>query len=75
MTVAGYQAEDHSVSLNEESVTDSEGDFEKSINPGGAENVILEIDDNSYSFSISQGKNFYFVVSQAAGNEEHVITG
>ncbi len=75
MTVAGYQTEDYSVSLNEESVTDSKGDFEESINPGGAENIILEIDDNSYIFPISQGKNFYFVVSQSAGNEEHIITG
>ncbi len=75
MTVAGYQTEDHSVSLNNESVTGSEGDFEKSIIPGEAEDIILEIDDNSYSFPISGGKNFYFVISQSAGNEEHIITG
>jgi len=75
MTVAGYQTEDHSVSLNGESVPCSGGDFEKSIVPGEAENIILEIDDNAYSFPISKGKNFYFVVSQSAGNEEHIITG
>jgi len=75
MTVAGYQTENRSVSLNGEIITSTEGEFTSSITLGGAQDLTLEIDDNTYSFPISKGKNFYFVVSQLTGNEEHIITG
>jgi len=75
MTVSGYQTEERSVYLNDELVTDLVGEFTKNISPEGEQEVILKIDDNSYSFPISQGKNFYFVISQSIGDEEHIITG
>jgi len=76
MTVSGHQKEELSVYLNDELVPVEDGNFTLSIDPEGAQNVILRIDDNSYSFPISQeGKNFYFVISQSVRDEEHIITG
>lgn len=74
ITVSGYQKEGRTVYLNDALVTSSGGDFTKSIDPE-TQNITLKIDDNSYSFPISEGKNFYFVISQSIGNEEHTIAG
>jgi len=75
MTVSGYQTEERSVYLNDEQVTYLVGEFTKNIYLEGEEEVILKIDDNTYRFPISEGKNFYFVISQSIGDEEHIITG
>jgi len=75
MTVAGYQTGDYSVSLDGEPVTSEGGEFEGSATSVGEE-ITLEIEDNSYSFPVSsEGKSFYFVVSQSVLGEENIIAG
>jgi hypothetical protein len=36
-------------------------------------NVIVQIDSIEYEFKLKSGENFYFVISQKIGEEEHVV--
>lgn len=74
ISVKGYQKSVHTVSLDGSTITTSSGSFIGSLNPSGEE-VNLSIDDNSYDFDLKAGENFYFVISQKVGGEEHVVTG
>ena len=75
MTVSGYQKEDKVVSINSMQVTNRAGEFIGSVNPGGANEMTLNIDSLQYNFPINEGRNFYFVVSQKSEGGEYIISG
>ena len=75
MTVSGYQKEDKVVSINSIQVTNRAGEFTGSVNPGGADEMTLNIDSLQYNFPVNKGRNFYFVVSQKSEGGEYIISG
>jgi len=74
VTLKGYQNAIHSVSLDSTAITSSSGAFTGTIDPLG-NSVTLNIDENSYIFTLKSGENFYFVISREIGGEEYVVTG
>lgn len=40
----------------------------------GADKVTLVIGDSEYEFELKRGENFYFIISQEVGGEQHVVT-
>ena len=79
LDVKGYQDSAKEVRIvsgtASSTVTSSSGDFSGGVNPGNANEAILYIDDNSYTFKLNEGENFYFVVSRGAGGGEFVVSG
>lgn len=74
ITLKGYQKSDENVYLDSNQVTSSSGGFLFSEVPSG--NILnLTINQTSYFFSLKDGENFYFLISQAAGGEKDVATG
>ena len=55
------------MSLTAEQITSR--DF---ISPGP--DVTIAVDGKNYEFELKEGKNFYFVIFDEAGGEEHVVT-
>jgi hypothetical protein len=41
--------------------------------PKGDDTVIIKIGDLEYEFELKRGENFYFIVSQEIGGEQHVV--
>ena len=74
ITVSGYQESDKTVLIDSIPVTSTSGNFTKSIAPTGDE-VTLSINSDIHDFEITPGENFYFVLSDTVGNEEHIIQG
>ena len=66
ITVRGYQKSDKIISVSSgvsSTITQKAGEFIGSIDPSGND-IILYIGDNSYTFKLNRGENFYFVISQ-----------
>ena len=74
ITLKGYQNSAHSVSLDDVSVASSSGEFLGSVDPSGS-SVTLNIDSNAYVFSLSNGENFYFIISREIGGNNYVVAG
>ena len=74
ITLKGYQNTAHTVSLDSKAVTSSSGGFAGTIAPSGS-SVTLNIDENSYIFTLKNGENFFFVISRETGGKEYVVTG
>jgi len=76
LTVSGYQGTSKVVSISSGSsqliVTQTSGNFTGSINPA-ASNVVLDIDGNQNTFSLSQAENFHFVMTQNVDGGEYVV--
>ena len=66
ITVKGYQKSDKLISVSSgasSTITQKAGEFTGSIDPSGND-IMLYIGDNSYTFKLNRGENFYFVISQ-----------
>ena len=74
VTLKGYQKTSHVVSLDNMAVTSSSGEFSGTLDPTGS-SVTLNVDENSYIFTLKNGENFYFIISREIGGEEYVVTG
>ncbi|MEK9206925.1 MAG: hypothetical protein AAB922_00445, partial [Patescibacteria group bacterium] len=74
ITLIGYQNTAHAVSLDSTSVTSSSGAFLGTVDPLGSSST-LNIDKNSYIFTLKSGENFFFVISREVGGKEYVVTG
>jgi hypothetical protein len=74
ITLKGYQNTVHTVSLDSTEVTSSSGAFLGTISPSG-NSATLNIDKNSYIFTLKNGENFFFVISRETGGKEYVVTG
>lgn len=44
-------------------------------NPEEDGDLTCTINGNKYTFKLNQGENFYFVISQEIGGEQHVVSG
>lgn len=74
ITLKGYQKTPHVVSLDNKAITSSSGEFSGTLDPAG-NSVTLNVDENSYIFTLKNGENFYFIISRETGGEEYVVTG
>jgi len=45
------------------------------IYPNGIENISIEVIRTNYNFRLRAGENFYFIIFQEEGGEQHVIQG
>ena len=73
ITVTGYQESAKAVYLDSTPITNSIGEFTGGIDPVG--NIVLSISGMSYEFELTNGKNFYFILSQKINKGEYIITG
>ena len=76
ITVKGYQKSDKIISVSSgasSTITQEAGEFIGSIDPSGND-IILYIGDNSYTFKLNKGENFYFVISQQ-GEGGYIVSG
>lgn len=69
----GYQRNSHEVLLDSTIITATEGAFMGNIDPGN--NLILQIDEDTYTFQIKNWQNFYFVLSRDIEGGNYVVTG
>ena len=74
ITVTGYQKSEKDVYLDSTLITTDSGEFNGGIDPAG-DIVTLSIDDASYEFELTNGENFYFILSQKINSGEYIITG
>ncbi|MCK5043817.1 hypothetical protein KAR52_02345, partial [Candidatus Pacearchaeota archaeon] len=73
ITVATY-SELASINVGEESLAITSGELStQEFEPTGNK-VIIQIDGIEYEFDLKSGENFYFVISQEIGEEEHIVT-
>ncbi|MEM3116752.1 MAG: hypothetical protein QXD63_02375 [Candidatus Pacearchaeota archaeon] len=75
LSVAGYQKQTKTVYLNGAQITTQSGRFSGSINPQGATEIILNIDNLRYVFPMNEGKNFYLIISQKTIWGEYIVNG
>jgi hypothetical protein len=47
---------------------------EVGTNKNVGENVIVKIENETYSFTLTSGQNFYFIISQTVSGEDYVTT-
>ena len=77
ITITGYQKTAKQVSVSagsSETITEEAEEFHGGIDPS-TDILILSIDSTNYEFEISNGENFYFVLSQKLNKGEYIITG
>ncbi len=77
LTVTGYQKTDKQVFVSAGSsatITEEAGKFNGGINPS-TNIILLSIDEMNYEFELTDGENFYFVLSQKLNKGEYIITG
>ena len=80
ITISGRQKTDKLVSIgagsSQKIITNKAGEFTGSIDPEEtAEKITLDIDNLQYNFSLNEGKNFYFVISQKTDGGEYITSG
>ena len=73
ITVTGYQESAKVVYLDGTLITNGAGEFNGGINPGT--DIVLSIDGMPYEFELTNGKNFYFILSQKINKGESIIIG
>ena len=76
LTVSGYHSGEEEIIVygtDNATVTEESGEFTKSINPGGTE-AILYIDGKPNSFTLTEGRNIYFVLSEELNNGQYIVT-
>ena len=75
ITVAGYQEVTSTIYIEDSSMMLTKGEYvSEEFYPVGNK-VIVTMDGTEYEFKLKPGENFYFVISQEIGGEEHVVTG
>ena len=78
ITVAGYQEVTSTVYIEDSSMIITKGEYsseEFDVSGITGNKVIVTIDGTEYEFKLKPGENFYFVISQEIGGEEHIVTG
>ena len=74
ITVKGYQKTNHIIYLDTTLITSSSEEFIGSINPGG-NSINFKIDNDSHTFALNDGQNFYLVLSRDIEGGNYVVTG
>jgi hypothetical protein len=75
MTLNGFQNTNNNVLLDNAAVTsNSNSAFLYSEVPANPNLVILTINQTDYDFNLSDGQNFFFVISQQTGGETDVVS-
>jgi len=73
--VAGYQElTSETIYVEDSPMVITEGEYTYEEFYPEENKIIVTIDSVAYEFSLKAGENFYFVISQDVGGEEHVIT-
>ncbi|MEX2017324.1 MAG: hypothetical protein WD876_02525 [Candidatus Pacearchaeota archaeon] len=74
ITVTGYSETGKTVSINEQQMQLNAGEVKSEDFASLGSDVTLMVDGKYYEFELKQGKNFYFVIFDEEGGENHVIT-
>ena len=72
--IIAYQELEESVSLDGSEVAMMNGKGEKTHTPSADKKVVIEIEEVEYDFKLTEGENFYFVISQEIEGEKYVVT-
>ncbi|MDD5023280.1 MAG: hypothetical protein PHU63_03870 [Candidatus ainarchaeum sp.] len=73
ITVKAYQEISEKVSVGGEELIITSERGARTYNPVG-NIVIVSVDDVEYQFELTEGENFYFIISQEIEGEKYVIT-
>lgn len=74
VTLTAYSETAKTISLNGQQMSLIAGQVSSQDFAGVGSSIVLSVDGNNYEFEMKTGKNFYFVVFDESGGEEHVIT-
>jgi len=77
LTVAGSQKEAQTVILagsGNTTITETAGEFNQNLNPGGS-SIRLYFGEDYRDFTLRNGKNIYFLLSEELNSNRYVIVG
>lgn len=73
ITVATY-SDLGAINVGDELLEITSGELTTQVFEPQGNKVVVQIDGIEYEFDLKSGENFYFIISQEIGEEEHIVT-
>jgi hypothetical protein len=72
ITIATYSDLD-SIDIEDETILITSGEVTTKVFEPQGNKVVVQIESIEYEFDLKSGENFYFIISQEIGEEEHIV--